>query len=210
MTMEAEYVTRVGRPQNRPADTYSELISLPSRECPDDGVIAGPWVTVATSPWPWNEGPCPCGGVMRWAEAAYVPWHRICNLCGSHWDLRLVRIVIDRERREPCALMPSWQHGATWCDHPSHQPPHVDRCDGCGEVTTDLDTGFCVSLQGMVCECGGHWRTVVGRVQNVRAESWDIVRRMPLMISSSDLTDTDIQRGVIYGGWARRARFYTR
>jgi len=26
-------------------------------------------------------------GMLIWAEAGYVPWHRICNHCGSHWEL---------------------------------------------------------------------------------------------------------------------------
>jgi hypothetical protein len=26
-------------------------------------------------------------GRLRWAEAGYVPWHRICDRCGSHWEL---------------------------------------------------------------------------------------------------------------------------
>ena len=36
---------------------------------------------------------------------------------------------------------------------------HVDRCDRCGEETTDLDAGFCPSLHGMGHGgCGGRWR----------------------------------------------------
>ena len=27
-----------------------------------------------------------CGrGALKHAEAGYVPWHRICDVCGSHW-----------------------------------------------------------------------------------------------------------------------------
>jgi hypothetical protein len=29
-------------------------------------------------------------GHLCWAEAGYVPWHRICGVCGSHWDLHPV------------------------------------------------------------------------------------------------------------------------
>lgn len=29
-----------------------------------------------------------CGeGTLQWAEGGFVPWHRICDVCGSHWDL---------------------------------------------------------------------------------------------------------------------------
>lgn len=29
-----------------------------------------------------------CGvGHLQWAEGGYVSWHRICDTCGSHWDL---------------------------------------------------------------------------------------------------------------------------
>lgn len=33
---------------------------------------------------------------------------------------------------------------------------HVDKCDKCGLELTDIDMGFCVSLQGMGHQdCGG-------------------------------------------------------
>lgn len=35
--------------------------------------------------------PCTCGrGHLQWAEAGYVPYHRICDGCGSHWELHPV------------------------------------------------------------------------------------------------------------------------
>lgn len=37
---------------------------------------------------------------------------------------------------------------------------HFDRCDKCGAETTDLDAGFCPSLQSMGCKCGGTWRRI--------------------------------------------------
>ena len=37
---------------------------------------------------------CPdCGtGILQWAEGGFVPWHRICDTCGSHWDLHPIGI----------------------------------------------------------------------------------------------------------------------
>jgi hypothetical protein len=36
--------------------------------------------------WPAvTDAPCPCGGVIRWAEAGYVPGWRQCDRCGRHW-----------------------------------------------------------------------------------------------------------------------------
>jgi hypothetical protein len=168
--------------------------------------IAGPWVTRSSSPWRWNEGPCPCGGILRWAEAGYVPWHRICDRCGSHWDMYPIRVYIDRRTRTPYVLVPR-PAGAEWVADgpgPGDAPPHVDRCDRCGDVVTDLEAGFCPSLGKMRCECGGRWRTVTGRVQYVPPETWDIVRQIALLIGPGDLTDEDVRRGVLYGGWARR------
>lgn len=46
----------------------------------------------------------------------------------------------------------------------SNPKPHVDRCDKCGETTTDLDAGFCPSLHGMGHGCGGTWRRRAGEL----------------------------------------------
>ena len=38
--------------------------------------------------WPAvTDVPCPgeCGGIVRWAEAGYVPGYRICGGCGRHY-----------------------------------------------------------------------------------------------------------------------------
>ena len=36
----------------------------------------------------------------------------------------------------------------------------ASRCDGCGEVVTDIDAGFSPGLQSMAHSCGGTWRVV--------------------------------------------------
>ena len=55
------------------------------REAEDDGAVIL---------WAGDHTPkcsdCCCGHLL-WAEAGYMPgympWHRICDVCGSHWDL---------------------------------------------------------------------------------------------------------------------------
>src|SRR3990167_3068638 len=78
--MTTEYTTRIGT-SKRKGTVGAALYRLPTRERPDDGKIllhVGDW-----------NCPCTCGrgGTLMWAEAGYVAWHRICNACGSHWDL---------------------------------------------------------------------------------------------------------------------------
>lgn len=63
-----------------PAPDYEALLDQPTELVPGDGavIVAG------------GHGPvcADCGlGTLRWAEAGHVPWHRICDRCGSHWDL---------------------------------------------------------------------------------------------------------------------------
>lgn len=41
-----------------------------------------------------------------------------------------------------------------------NEPDHIDRCDVCGAVSTDIDAGFCPSLHGMAHDCGGTWQRV--------------------------------------------------
>lgn len=78
------YTTRRGRREDpRPAES---IYGLPYEEADDDGriIVAG-----------GNCPVCPdCGsGHLQWAEAGYVPWHRICDVCGSHWSLHPVRYI---------------------------------------------------------------------------------------------------------------------
>lgn len=78
------YMTRRG---NRKASTACENIyDIDYEEVEDDGLIV-----VAGG----NLPVCPdCGqGHLQWAEAGYVPWHRICDVCGSHWSLHPVRYM---------------------------------------------------------------------------------------------------------------------
>jgi hypothetical protein len=79
--------TARGRTQAR------DIYSLPHREAEDDGKIL----------LSANHAEMKCGdcgrGTLMWAEAGYVPWHRICGHCGSHWELHPVQYFIN-ERTE--------------------------------------------------------------------------------------------------------------
>lgn len=82
--MARDYTTLRGTSRlSTPASSYQELLRLGERgdEAPDDGAVI---LHVGDL-----EPTCSdCGvGQLQWAEAGYVPWHRICDRCGSHWDL---------------------------------------------------------------------------------------------------------------------------
>lgn len=89
-----EYTVRVGRGVE-PAGVVA-LDDLPWEERQDDGLVVPlPHCDLCVTR-PGVAHICyreaaPCAdchrGVLRWAEAGYVPWHRICGACGSHWDL---------------------------------------------------------------------------------------------------------------------------
>ena len=47
----------------------------------EGGPVPGYWGAV-------TDVPCPvasCDGLVRWAEAGYVPGYRICGTCGRHY-----------------------------------------------------------------------------------------------------------------------------
>lgn len=51
--------------------------------------VVGPWLTRADARWRWDEGPCPCGGIMRRPRHDDGRrWHRICDVCGSRYELQ--------------------------------------------------------------------------------------------------------------------------
>jgi hypothetical protein len=77
---------------------YSDLLDQPGEYRDDDGIRHEVFCQrCADEEEPHTnclrEHPV-CGdcskGTLCWAEAGYVPWHRICDHCGSHWDLHLL------------------------------------------------------------------------------------------------------------------------
>jgi len=78
------HTVRIGR---RDADDpANDLYGIEFEEADDDGKIL---VSGGIQPV------CPdCGhGHLQWAEAGYVPYHRICDVCGSHWDLHPMKYI---------------------------------------------------------------------------------------------------------------------
>lgn len=112
-------MTRVGsRRSNTPA---VDLYRIASRERPDDGATI---LHVGASAPTCSD----CGhGRILWAEGGYVSWHRICDVCGSHWDehslgmgIALVEVPAVEPRnlppsRRPHSVVPSrWIDGQGW------------------------------------------------------------------------------------------------
>lgn len=88
----------------RPAavDSYHALLELETREARDDGAII-----LHTGDDPPTCADCGVGR-LQWAEGGYVPWHRICNRCGSHWSLHPVTYFLEPVRAaEPRDVPPS-------------------------------------------------------------------------------------------------------
>lgn len=116
-----------------PTNPAADLYGIPYREAEDDGRIC---LGIGESV------PCAdCGvGTLIWAEAGYVPWHRICNVCGSHWSLHPV--VWGPARPTPRA-------GAATAE------PYVEHSQTCrtwsaeGVDDCHLDPG-----EGEACSCG--------------------------------------------------------
>lgn len=100
------YKTRVGVLRRaEPVTDYAALLdgSEHAIEHHDDD---GREALCGTEPWP-TDVPCPdCElGPIAWAEAGFVPGHRICPWCGSHWSL---------ETRDAAAGEPRNEHGRIW------------------------------------------------------------------------------------------------
>ncbi len=79
----ASYIVRRGTPEPQPTPkSYDALTDMAYVADNDDGTE----VDVGTAPWP--DCDCPdCGAVLVWAEAGFMPGHRICPRCGGHWEV---------------------------------------------------------------------------------------------------------------------------
>ncbi len=114
-----DYLTYVGSSRRR--SPAPDIYALSHREREDDGAVI---LHVGQ-----DEPMCrDCGhGRLRWAEAGYVPWHRICDVCGSHWDLHPLGMGIgyvpipDMTGSLPPSMLPplgetpsQWRDGPGW------------------------------------------------------------------------------------------------
>lgn len=78
--MTDSYTVRKGTGHGRVPKDYHDLISR-YRSAEDDGSCA--WLPPGTV-----KAHClDCGGDLVGAEAGFVPYHRVCMSCGSHWSL---------------------------------------------------------------------------------------------------------------------------
>jgi hypothetical protein len=190
-----------------------ELLDLPYTEAPDDGRVLGPWITTADSPWDWNEGPCECGGVLRWAEAGYVPWHRICDRCGSHWQLHPLRLT-------PHDALPPVQRPVAWRlpDGRVVTDPDDIALSGYDEETdpiTPIMETVPARPRGVLPVKAGepHGSIVEHDGERYQLVSPDVLAYYQLareLVRPEYITDEVLRHGALYGGWATRARFYRR
>lgn len=196
----SDYTVRIGT--RRAKTPARDLYAIPYRASDDDGRLQC-WITGPQATWAWNTGPCPCGhGVMQWAEAGYVAWHRICDRCGSHWDLHVVTIYLRPYHPVPAIVGYALHDGTVL--------PTLDEVWARGYTEDDVRTVTEISdpptlmrrTDGSLwlAEMDGHPDTTISAArQYVRA-----------MLTGDMITDKMCQHGAIYGGWAQRARFYSR
>ncbi len=122
------YTTLRGtRAHDAPPVDYHDVYDLPARHEDDDGAIL---VSGGLDP---TCADCE-RGTLCWAEAGHVPWHRICNVCGSHWELHPVHFVSPgRAAAEPVELPPSKRPlvpPEQWDWRPTY--PNVELPEGIG------------------------------------------------------------------------------
>lgn len=89
-----EYVCRYGTDKkDRPAH---DLYEQPYTHKDDDGAIVHVTCDTCLTGDGTPHRPCflsapictDCGvGTLQWAEAGFTPYHRICDHCGSHWEM---------------------------------------------------------------------------------------------------------------------------
>lgn len=186
-----------------------DLYSIPRREAQDDG---------RTILWIGDMLPvCPdCGtGHLQWAEGGYVPWHRICDTCGSHWDLHPVTWGPAR-LREPIPAQPA-RPERLLCDECS--PPSKAACVECREhgehilsparpATPAVEVARWVDGHGNVpidptelvsTEGPYTWGDVLAAVQ---PEHWTAAAQPDRVQQTAGMV-------VVSFCWARRARFYS-
>jgi hypothetical protein len=168
--MSEYYVLKGARRSRRPAKNVHDIAS---RRTSDDGarvVHAGDHTPTCTD----------CGaGELVWAEAGYVPWHRICGLCGSHWDLHpLPRVsVVDLACEPRCGFPES----RAFCRHAD--------AETCARLVLGEDIGVPAR-----CACLCHVPPSMRPVADVSLRVWidglgavPIGRGWPLEASHDDL-----------------------
>lgn len=81
------YKVRIGERETFAKD-YTDLVDSDYRYAEDDGLS----MVLGQKAWPQDVQCLDCrSSNIAWAEGCYVPGHRICPNCGSHWELRQPR-----------------------------------------------------------------------------------------------------------------------
>lgn len=200
--MSDEYSVWIGARRGRKPARY--LYKIPARKARDDGRIllhAGGDDPVCAD----------CGvGHLLWAEAGYVPYHRICDVCGSHWDLHPImwgpgkstRCAVTHERTGEFRCGHDLPEDATWCEECNDEPlpilreipgpEYVRWVDGRGEIALDPSEPL-ADYDGPIAATWGDLLALI------RPEHWTQAER-----------DRERMAGqiVVPCAWARRARFY--
>lgn len=199
-------LVRVGvRISPTPMGAYSDLLLQETREQQDDGRIilhAGDCQPICAD--------CEVGR-LQWAEAGYVPWHRICDRCGSHWDLHQITWgpAKPRQRRPTLVRVPDKYlcghrpMDPSWCEDCGDEPVPVVRevpapeyvrwVDRRGEVPLDPSEPI-VDHDDEIVATWGDLLALVTPAMWADAEAEKEQERMAGMI-------------VVPCAWARRARF---
>jgi hypothetical protein len=173
--MSDDYTTYVGaRRAKTPAPNWYEI---PHWDRKDDGRVilhAGDMTPVCSD----------CGrGHLIWAEAD-VPWHRICDVCGSHWDLHPITWGPARPMDPSPMLTGRYLCG---CEDPALTL--VRWVDGRGEIPLDPQ-------ERLDAECDATWGDLVAQIT-------------PAMWAAAERNRGGMAGQVVVPcAWARRARFY--
>ena len=184
----------------------NDIYELPSREAPDDGKRI---LAVGDSPLCAD-----CGrGRLEWAEAGYVAYHRICAVCGSHWETHPlvvsgpvvatdeIRAEIAYDAESRCDTCLAWcetceyqgkRNCPTHRDH-SHWPEceYVRFIQGVGYVPIDPDEA--------IADSGFTWGQALALITPEMVEA---------ALRPTEMARWPRGRVPIKVEWARRARFY--
>jgi hypothetical protein len=194
-----DYTVRIGtgRRQTAAADLYS----IPYRCEADDGRII---LHVGN----FSPRCADCRrGTLQWAEAGYVPWHRICDHCGSHWDLHPITWGPARPRDTMPRLVGT---GVYHCGHQVTDPPWCETCqDEVPEITREEPVPAVVRwVDGVgdvpidptepLGESGQTWGDLLALVKEEHWAEASRPERVRQMAGSV----------VISCAWARRSQFY--
>lgn len=198
--MEAEYFVQIG-----------------NREAEDDGktlLHAGDFTPICSD--------CERGH-LQWAEAGYVPWHRICDVCGSHWDLHPIGWGPARAGDRPVEVqMKPYTRTELirYADECGHDDPARATDNELREYLGDFLTPLpavdhaTVDSDTLVRWVDGRGAILLDRAERISEEcpyTWgDLVDLItPEMW---DRAEADKARtagsATVCGAWAQRARFY--